>query len=429
MHVHGHRVLLALFGGLTGILDTIAAGNVGSSSSSSSGGDGAGGGSRSEVVTAEKMAAAVMQLGAHQKLASLLTTVLKTASAYAAYLKEQQQDRAVPTHIGGFLVNQAALVMDLSRRLGQLCNVQPGTAAAVAAGTANTSKSTCRADRGSRAGSSSRASSSSSGSSSSNGDSVGADMSREGMALAGKGLLLLCKWVQHAGRENMEHAALLPNSTDSAWQVLHDVGGLLSLGMLLSICSDAVAWFGGQLAAVGPPGLGGTQSAAAQRAAEKLLKQQAAAAVKLGEAAAAANAFKSHSAILQAKRLLAAAGKKNSRLDAMFDACARFADDAGGVDADQQPGRVLHSKVAAAWQALEAFAGSLVVQCPVPSSCGNPACVGFGKLSERRLVFGTKDLTVCSKCKAARFCSKECFQQAWEQHLPVCKRLRAVPRA
>jgi hypothetical protein len=430
MHVQGHRVLLALCGALAGAFDSAAADGVrnSSSSSSSAGGgsssSGSGRGDNSKVITAVELAAALTRATVPQKLASLLATVLKTASAHAAVLAQQQHSGAAASAIDTLLLNQAALVVDLSRRLDQLCNAKPDAAAAAAAssGAARRNKSTSRA---AKAGSANNASSASS-SRSSSGDSVAVDRSRQLMALAGKGLLLLSQWGQQADKQQVERAALLRDSTEEAWQVLHDVGGLLPLSMLLHSCSDSMGWLGSQLAAVGLPGLGGTKTAAAQKAAENQLKQQAAASEKLQEAAAAAEVFRTRAAMLQVKQLLAAAGMEHSRLEMVFDVCAGLADDIGTSDADQECGLLLHSKLAAVWKALESFAGSLVVQCPVDSSCGNPACVGFCRLSEKKLVFGTKNLTVCTACKEARFCSRECFQQVWEQHRPVCRRLRPV---
>jgi hypothetical protein len=220
----------------------------------------------------------------------------------------------------------------------------------------------------------------------------------------------------------LEQAALADDSPDAAWRVLHDVGVLLPLGNLLRICSSALDWMGQQLAAVGLPGLGGPQAqdAAARQAAVKLVKQQEAAAQKLAEAAAALKASQALAGVVQLRG-------EDGTLHTMHAVYGELAGDTVGSDADVKSYKLLRDNLASAWAALGTFAGNLVAQCPDASSCGNPSCVGFGMLSEKKLVGAKK--TQCSQCKAARYCSRECRGKVWKQHRPVCKRLRAAGAA
>jgi hypothetical protein len=437
MNLEGQRVLLALLGALTGRFSAPPEAVGSTSSSSSSGGSSNAAARQHAAVTAGQAAAALSLTAAgaagrpqaqHQQqqqsqmLASLLTTCLKASVARVAWLSEQQQQagndsveaKQLRKNFSPGALNQAAVVAELCCLLG-------GTS--TARGSSGCSSSTAST-------SSSRAGSSSSSSSSSSKDSA-VDRIRQWLALAGKSLALLCQWLAPVDKGVLEQAALVDDGPDAAWRVLQDVGGLLPLGDLLRICSSTLDWLGQQLAAVGLPGLGGLQAeagqqqdAAARQAARKLAKQQEAAAQKLAEATAALQAVRASIRFLQVPaadgsvRMVRAVLGGSSDLEAVRDSAGA-------------PGRLdlkscmlLQDSLASTWAALGEFAGNLVAQCPDANSCGNPSCVGFGMLSEKKLVAAKK--TQCSKCKAVRYCSRECQLQMWEQHRPVCKRLRAA---
>jgi hypothetical protein len=271
-------------------------------------------------------------------------------------------------------------------------------------------------------GSSGSSSTASASSSSSSSDSA-VDRSRQWLALGAKSLALLCQWLPHVDKDVLEQAALADDGPDAAWRVLYVTGGLLPLSDLLRICSSTLDWLGQKLAAVGLPGQAGhieavqQQHAAAQQAVGKLVKQQAAAAQNLAAAAAALKAVRASSGVMH---LQAADGTVHM----MRAVLGHVADDTVTSDSDVKSCKRLQDSLAAARAALEAFASNLIAQCPEASSCGNPSCVEFSMLSEKKLVAAKK--TQCSKCKAARYCSRECQLHAWERHRPVCKRLRAA---
>jgi hypothetical protein len=54
-------------------------------------------------------------------------------------------------------------------------------------------------------------------------------------------------------------------------------------------------------------------------------------------------------------------------------------------------------------------------------------CGVMDGLGELELVIGKN--SVCSGCKVARFCSKECLRKYWDRHKPVCKRVAASSKA
>jgi hypothetical protein len=421
-NTEGQRVLLALLGSLTGRFSTQAPG-----SSSSSGGSSDAAASQHAAVTAEHAAAASgftaagtagkpqaqrQQQQQSQMLASLLTTCLKAAVARVAWSEDQQD--ATPYTLGAELpaelhvrlfhgaLNQAAVVAELCCLLGGSSPALSGSSG---------SSSTASAS-GSRSGSSSSSSTSS--------DSA-ADRSRQWLALGAKSLALLCQWLSQAEKDVLEQAGLADDGPDAAWRVLYVTGGLLSLSDLLRICSSTLDWLGQQLAAVGLPGLrieeGQQQDAAAQQAVGKLVKQQAAAAKKLAAAAAALKAVRASSGVVQLR-------DADGTVHMMHAVLGEAADDTVTSDSDVKSCKRLQDSLAASRAALGEFASNLVAQCPEASSCGNPSCVEFGMLSEKKLVAAKK--TQCSKCKAARYCSRECQLHAWERHRPVCKRLRAA---
>jgi hypothetical protein len=77
-------------------------------------------------------------------------------------------------------------------------------------------------------------------------------------------------------------------------------------------------------------------------------------------------------------------------------------------------------------QQLQRMGSALVAQLPQPLWCCNPSCSSLGKLSELALVGGKS--CVCSGCRTARFCSRQCLQACWmkQLHRGVCKRIAAA---
>jgi hypothetical protein len=60
----------------------------------------------------------------------------------------------------------------------------------------------------------------------------------------------------------------------------------------------------------------------------------------------------------------------------------------------------------------------------VPLFCNNPRCMSLHGETEVSLVSGRA--CVCSGCRVARYCGRECLRQHWKQHKPVCKALAAA---
>jgi hypothetical protein len=77
-------------------------------------------------------------------------------------------------------------------------------------------------------------------------------------------------------------------------------------------------------------------------------------------------------------------------------------------------------------QQLQQFGEAVCHQLPVSLWCCNPRCSKLQKQSEQELVGGKA--CVCSACRTARFCSKECLQACWKKqlHRGVCKRIAAA---
>jgi hypothetical protein len=406
--IHSQEEVLQTLLALYGALDDRFAPDTNSSSSSST----VGVGNNSQQVTAEQAAAALELTTQHaagsvgakrqyqlsQRMASLLATCLKVPRATSLLEQQQQQQQhgAVPVSAEDDSVNPAALVADLCCRLGQAytAHAQPAPAAGTAGGNDSS-------EDGGGAGSGSNSDSNSANPGSSSSSSRAVDRSRQWMALGARSLLLLCQWLQQLDAAEVQQGqqvlALLchgdENSRGAAWRVLSKARKLPPLGFLVQICSNALDWLGGQLAAVGLPGLGKSQTAAAaQKAAEKLLTQQATALKKLQEAAAVVGQLYASS--------WHAFMNKAARREAMQSGLP--AANLNVCDASGLSGAELQGSLTAAWQALEAFAGGLVAECPMPSICNNPDCTGFGNLSEEKLV-GVKG-TRCSGCKVARYC-------------------------
>jgi hypothetical protein len=61
------------------------------------------------------------------------------------------------------------------------------------------------------------------------------------------------------------------------------------------------------------------------------------------------------------------------------------------------------------------------------TSCNNPSCSNLSGIMEVQLVSGRS--CKCAGCREARYCSKECQGQHWQQHKPVCKSLAAAKAA
>jgi hypothetical protein len=57
----------------------------------------------------------------------------------------------------------------------------------------------------------------------------------------------------------------------------------------------------------------------------------------------------------------------------------------------------------------------------------NAACVNMDSLGELELVTGKN--SVCSGCKVARLCSKDCLKAHWFLHKAVCKHIAASKAA
>jgi hypothetical protein len=72
-------------------------------------------------------------------------------------------------------------------------------------------------------------------------------------------------------------------------------------------------------------------------------------------------------------------------------------------------------------QQLQRFAAGVCALLPVRLCCNSPLCYNMGKVSELQLAGGKG--TICSACKAASYCSRDCQLAHWKQHKKVCKQL------
>jgi hypothetical protein len=78
-------------------------------------------------------------------------------------------------------------------------------------------------------------------------------------------------------------------------------------------------------------------------------------------------------------------------------------------------------------QQLRAFA-TAAAAVAVPNFCNNPSCGNASGVSEAALVSGRS--CICSRCRIARYCSRECQVQHWkQQHKLVCQALAAAAAA
>lgn len=73
---------------------------------------------------------------------------------------------------------------------------------------------------------------------------------------------------------------------------------------------------------------------------------------------------------------------------------------------------------------LQRLAASAHVELPHSAYCNHLACVNFTGPGELEAV--SVKGTVCSGCRRARLCGKECMGAYWLKHKPVCKRLQAA---
>jgi hypothetical protein len=68
--------------------------------------------------------------------------------------------------------------------------------------------------------------------------------------------------------------------------------------------------------------------------------------------------------------------------------------------------------------------GVMLCSIAVPHFCNNAACVNVSGATDVQLVSGRSCL--CAGCRTARYCGRVCQRQAWQQHKPVCKALKAA---
>jgi hypothetical protein len=75
-------------------------------------------------------------------------------------------------------------------------------------------------------------------------------------------------------------------------------------------------------------------------------------------------------------------------------------------------------------QQLQQIGAVLWSALPQPRCCNNWECLNMARVSEAKLVAGKASR--CSKCKVARYCSKQCQTLDWPRHKSACKRLQAA---
>lgn len=70
-------------------------------------------------------------------------------------------------------------------------------------------------------------------------------------------------------------------------------------------------------------------------------------------------------------------------------------------------------------QRLVACGEALAALCPVLLCCNNPGCIELRGASEQQLVSHRDSL--CSRCRAAHYCSKACQVAHFPAHKEICK--------
>lgn len=76
---------------------------------------------------------------------------------------------------------------------------------------------------------------------------------------------------------------------------------------------------------------------------------------------------------------------------------------------------------------LAQLGAAVAAALPCKHFCNNPECLNCVRLSENELVGGKG--SVCSGCKVARYCMKECQLAHWKQHKAACKQLQGQSSA
>lgn len=119
---------------------------------------------------------------------------------------------------------------------------------------------------------------------------------------------------------------------------------------------------------------------------------------------------------------LQAAGYRPEMLQQMQQAAAEFQEAlaplrSGSAEAQQQDG----AAAVLAFEPKVLALGEALTLPAIPEACNNPACRNLRGLKEKNLVSGKGSL--CSGCRVAHYCCKECSVAHWKQHKPVCKAL------